>query len=140
MESAPIVGRFIRMILVGGLITVTVGCAVSQSQSTWQTVEMIADEYRFVPNRIQVKANKPLELVIRNKGNEPHRFQSSLFRDQMLEVVINESVVRGPNIERVDIIPGGEVRIKILSAPAGEFDFQCRIPSHHGMDGILIIQ
>jgi uncharacterized cupredoxin-like copper-binding protein len=58
----------------------------------------------------------------------------------MIEVEIDENVVRGRNIEVVDIAAGKTARIKLLSPPEGEFDFQCRIPSHHGMDGIIRIQ
>jgi uncharacterized cupredoxin-like copper-binding protein len=110
------------------------------AQTDWQTVEIKAEEYRFTPRRIQVKANRPLELVIENEGHEPHQFRSALFKDRMIEVEIDENTVRGRNIEVVDIAPGKTARIKLLSPPAGAFDFQCRIPSHHGMDGIILIE
>ena len=125
-------------------VAVILGIGLAQgssvpAQDPWQTIEIKADEYRFIPNRIQVKAHQPLRLVISNIGNEPHRFQSTLFKDQMIEVEIGNSVVRGPGIDGVDVTPGGTVSIKILSPPPGEYDFQCRIPSHHGMDGVLTI-
>ncbi|HUK56777.1 MAG TPA: cupredoxin domain-containing protein [Nitrospiria bacterium] len=109
------------------------------AQADWQTIEIKAEEYSFTPRRIQVKANRPLELVIENEGHEPHQFRSELFRDQTIEVEIDESAVRGRNIDVVDIAAGKTARIKLLSPPAGQFDFQCRIPSHHGMDGIIQI-
>jgi len=110
------------------------------AQRDWQTVEIKAEEYTFAPRRIQVKANRPLELVIENEGHEPHQFRSALFKDRMIEVEIDENVVRGRNIEVVDIAAGKTARIKLLSPPAGQFDFQCRIPSHHGMDGMILIE
>lgn len=110
------------------------------AQTEWQTVEIKAEEYRFTPRRIQVKANRPLELVIKNEGHEPHQFRSELFKDRMIEVEIDESTVRGRNIDLVDIAAGKTARIKLLSPPAGQFDFQCRIPSHHGMDGVILIE
>ena len=110
------------------------------AQDPWQTVEIRADEYSFNPNRILVKADHPLELVVVNEGHEPHQFRSALFKNQMIEVAIGENVVRGQGIEIVDIAAGATVRIKLLSPPPGPFDFQCRIPSHHGMDGMIIIE
>jgi uncharacterized cupredoxin-like copper-binding protein len=110
------------------------------AQEPWQSVEIKADEYSFTPNRIQVKADRPLELVVVNEGHEPHQFRSSLFKDQMVEVWTGENIVRGKGIEIVDIAAGATVRIKLLSPPPGQFDFQCRIPSHHGMDGMIRIE
>ena len=110
------------------------------AQTDWQTVEIKAEEYTFTPRRIEVKANRPLELVIYNEGHEPHQFRSALLKDRMIEVEIDENVVRGRNIEVVDIAAGKTARIKLLSPPAGQFDFQCRIPSHHGMDGMILIE
>ena len=110
------------------------------SQDSWQTVEIRAEEYRFLPNRIRIEAGRPLRLIIINEGNEPHRFRSSLFNNRMIEVKFGENVVRGAGIERIDIVPGAEATIELLSPPAGEFYFECRIPSHHGMDGLILIQ
>ena len=110
------------------------------AQDPWQTVEIRADEYSFNPNRILVKADHPLELVVVNEGHEPHQFRSALFKDQMVEVHIGENVVRGRGIEIVDIAAGATARIKLLSPPPGQYDFQCRIPSHHGMDGMILIE
>lgn len=108
------------------------------SDDAWQKVRVKAMEYQFTPNRIEIEAHRPLWIEIKNLGKEPHRFKSSLFRNLMIEIEVGESSVRGRNIEWVDVEPQGTAIIKILDPPAGEFDFQCRIPSHHGMDGILI--
>lgn len=128
--------RTIAVVLVLGWALVT----ENPAQETWQTVEIKADEYSFTPNRIRVKAHRPLELVIVNEGHEPHQFRSALFKSQMIEVAIGENVVRGQGIEIVDIAAGTTVRIKLPSPPPGPFDFQCRIPSHHGMDGMILIE
>ncbi|MBI3810586.1 MAG: cupredoxin domain-containing protein [Nitrospirae bacterium] len=136
-----------RFILTCGLLTLTVlsvdfstGSGRVDAQTEWQTFEIKADEYSFTPNRIQAKADRPLELVVINEGHEPHQFRSSLFKNQMIEVQIGENVVRGRGIEVVDIAAGATARIRLLSPPPGQFDFQCRIPSHHGMDGMLLIE
>jgi uncharacterized cupredoxin-like copper-binding protein len=126
--------------LAASAVGVSIGPGTVLAQTEWQTVEIKAEEYSFTPRRIQAKANRPLELVIENKGHEPHQFRSELFKDQMIDVEIDQTTVRGRNIEVVDVAPGQTARIKILSPPAGEFDFQCRIPSHHGMDGMILIE
>lgn len=136
-----------RILLASGLVAIagwmiggSIGSTRVYAQTLWQTVEIKADEYSFTPNRIHVKANQPLELIVSNEGHEPHQFRSSLFKNQMIEVEIGENDVRGPGIEIVDIAAGATARIKILSPPPGQFDFQCRIPSHHGMDGMILIE
>lgn len=137
----------IRVLLAASLTAVaglTIGFPLGpgsiHAQTGWHSVEIKADEYSFSPRRIQAKANHPLMLVIKNVGNEPHQFRSELLKGQMVEVVIDENAVRGRNIEVVEIAPGRTARIKLLSPPAGLYDFQCRIPSHHGMDGIIRIE
>jgi uncharacterized cupredoxin-like copper-binding protein len=136
-----------RLLIAGSLIVfigLTIGFSIeprrADAESDWQTVVIKADEYSFTPNRIQVKAHRPLELVVVNEGHEPHQFRSSLFKNEMVEVAIGENVVRGRGIEIVDIASGATARIKLLSPPPGQFDFQCRIPSHHGMDGMILIE
>lgn len=126
--------------LSGMLAGLSIESSRAQTGTDWQTVEIKADEYSFTPNRIQAKAHRPLELVVINEGHEPHQFRSSLFKNQMIEVHIGENIVRGRGIEIVDIASGATARIKLLSPPPGQFDFQCRIPSHHGMDGIMLIE
>jgi uncharacterized cupredoxin-like copper-binding protein len=128
--------RTIAVVLVLGWALVT----ESPAQEAWQMVEIKADEYSFTPNRIEAKAHRPLELVVVNVGHEPHQFRSSLFKNQLVELLIGENVVQGRGIEIVDIAAGATVRIKLLSPPSGQFDFQCRIPSHHGMDGMIRIK
>jgi uncharacterized cupredoxin-like copper-binding protein len=130
-----------RKIMVAVVLALGWALAIeSPAQETWQTIEIKADEYSFTPNRIQVKAHRPLELVVINEGHEPHQFRSSLFKNELVEVAIGENVVRGRGIEIVDVAAGATVRIKLLSPPPGQFDFQCRIPSHHGMDGMILIE
>jgi len=136
--------RFFVASTLMALISLSVGFSsvpgYIHAQTDWQTIEIKAEEYTFTPHRIQAKTNRPLELVIENQGHEPHQFRSALLKDRMIEVEIDENVVRGRNIEVVDIAAGNTARIKLLSPPAGQFDFQCRIPSHHGMDGIILIE
>jgi len=140
MNRMPFFVASILIAVTGSAIGISFAPSSIDAQADWQTIEIKAEEYSFSPRRIQVKANRPLELVIKNEGHEPHQFRSALFKDRMIEVEINENVVRGRNIEVVDIAAGKMARIKLLSPPEGEFDFQCRIPSHHGMDGMILIE
>jgi len=135
-----------RFVTAGGLLAlagwiagIPIESGRALAESPWQRIEIKADEYSFTPNQIRAKALRPLELIVANGGHEPHQFQSSLFRNQMITVEFGENTVRGKGIEIVNIAAGATVRIKLLSPPAGEFDFQCRIPSHHGMDGVIRI-
>ncbi len=130
----------IRAVFVGvfGVLLISGSVLAESSDDAWQKVRVKAMEYQFTPNRIEIEAHHPLWIEIKNLGKEPHRSKSSMFRNLMIEVEVGESSVRGKNIEWVDVEPEGTAIIKIIDPPAGEFDYQCRIPSHHGMDGIII--
>jgi uncharacterized cupredoxin-like copper-binding protein len=114
--------------------------AGSPAQESWQTVRIEADEYRFVPNRIQLSAGKPVMIEIRNTGNEQHEFRSRLFRQTMIEVEGSGLTVKGSGIHSILIEKSTTATIKWLSPAAGSYDFECRIPSHHGMDGTIVVE
>ncbi len=122
------------------ILLVTDSAFPAQTREGWRTVEIRAEEHRFMPDLVRAKTGVPLMIVVVNEGHEPHQFRSSVFKGRMVEVEIRETVVRGSGIDLIDVAAGETTIIKLLSPPTGEFVFECRIPSHHGMDGILMIE
>jgi uncharacterized cupredoxin-like copper-binding protein len=122
------------------LILGAVLAADGQAQDPWKTVRLETDEYRFVPNRIQLEAGQPARLEIRNIGNEEHEFRSRFLSGSLIEVLGNGVIVKATDIHSVIVETGSTAVIKWLSPEAGIYFFECRIPSHHGMDGTIIVK
>ena len=113
------------------------GLTVGSDAQDWQTVRIEADEYRFVPNRIQIRSEQPAKIEIKNVGNEQHEFRSKLLEESPVEVEGGGLVVKGAGIHSILIEKGATAMIKWTSPAPGLYDFECRIPSHHGMDGTI---
>jgi len=140
MSAMRVVLLVFLLTLYGWMALDPLGGSQGFAEDSWQKIEIRADEYSFTPNHIRATAGRPLEFIVVNSGHEPHQFRSSLFKDQTITVEVGENTVHGKGIDIVEIAPGATARIKLLSPPAGEYDFQCRIPSHHGMDGVIQIR
>lgn len=106
----------------------------------WQVVRVVADEYRFTPSHVTAVAGLPLRIEIENRGSEQHEFRSRLLREHLADVELAGGTVRGRGVESVVVEERRTAVIKILAPAAGQYDFECRIPSHHGMDGVIVIR
>ena len=94
-----------------------------------QHVKIVAHSYYFSPNRVVVKAGKPVELTIKNVAfGVPHNL-TCFEKDAGLELSEDLSMFRGQ--KRVRFTPG---------AP-GEYEFYCHVGSHakKGMKGTLVV-
>ena len=109
-------------------------------QDSWRNIQMEADEYRFVPNEIILEEGQPVKIEIRNNGNEEHEFRSRFMTGPLIEVEGPGLSVKGTAIHSIIVQSGATGTVKWLSPSAGTYHFECRIPSHHGMDGIITVE
>lgn len=109
-------------------------------QSDWQDVQIVATEYRFVPETVVLSSAKPIRIEIVNRGNEQHEFRSNILTGGLFDVELGDGVVRGRDIHSVIVHDKRSAVIKIIQPKPGRYDFECRIPSHHGMDGVIEIR
>jgi hypothetical protein len=63
--------------LVTLLVLWAMGC-----DSPEQTVDIVAEDFRFTPAEVRVAAERPIRLRIVNAGREPHEFKSVLLVHQ----------------------------------------------------------
>ena len=110
-----------------------------QANDPWRTIRIDADEYRFIPNRITLKAGEAVRIEVHNLGNEEHEFRSNLFKGPLIEILGKGVIVKGTNIHSIMVETKSKATIKWLSPEPGEYFFECRIPSHHGMDGVFTV-
>ena len=125
------------------IISAGLGTAFSQKghgQDSWRTIQIEADEYRFVPNEIILEEGQPVKIEIRNNGNEEHEFRSRFMTGPLIEVEGTEISVKGTAIHSIIVQSGATGTVKWLSPSAGTYHFECRIPSHHGMDGVITVE
>ena len=131
-----------RRVLLSLCITAA-ACAIgggARAQDPWKTISIEVDEYRFHPDRITLRAGEPVRLELHNIGNEDHEFRSRLFDGPLIDVVGAGVTVSGTGIQSVLVDNGSTAVIKWLSPEPGTYIFECRIPSHHGMDGVIIVE
>lgn len=90
-----------------------------------QKVTVVAKEFAYTPNKITVKAGRPVQLVLDNKGVIEHDF------------VVDRFKVRTGIIQ-----PGKTGTVTFTPSAKGTFEFHCSVPGHKeaGMKGTLVVQ
>ena len=94
-----------------------------------QHVRVIAHSFWFEPNRIVVKAGRPVELVLKNAAfGVPHNFTCN---EADAGVLVSENVG----------LFGRSKTVRFTPTAAGEYEFFCHVGSHSkkGMKGTLLV-
>jgi len=101
-----------------------------------QTVSVTAEDYRFVPDIVRVKAGSPFTLALYNAGREDHEFISPIlaYGTGSVEGTAKQDAAM-PGLLK----PGRSVRL-LVAAPPGTYLYSCRRKGHPGMTGTLIIE
>ncbi len=89
-----------------------------------RVIKITAQKFHYTPNKIVLKKNQPVVLVIRSK-------------DRLHGFHIEEMGIRK------DIEPGEAIRVSFTPEKAGEFTFQCDIfcgGGHGEMSGTMIVK
>jgi uncharacterized cupredoxin-like copper-binding protein len=102
-----------------------------------QTVSLTAEDFRFVPELVQVTASSPLTLSVYNAGREVHEFDSPIlmYAAKVPSHGTNQQSA-GPGLT---IPPGQTLRI-LVAPPPGTYLYICRRKGHADMTGTLIVQ
>jgi uncharacterized cupredoxin-like copper-binding protein len=87
-------------------------------------VRVVATEFCFAPATIELAAERPVALVLENRGEAEHDF------------VVNDLGIR------LGADAGGESRTTVSALPAGRYDAVCSIPGHErmGMRGTVVVR
>ncbi len=102
-----------------------------------QTVSLTAEDFRFVPDFVQVKASSPLTLSVYNAGREAHEFDSPILvyaAESSLPKETKEAGAAG-----ILLRPGQSLQIA-MAPPPGTYLYICRRKSHANMTGTLIVE
>ena len=103
----------------------------------------MADNMRFVPDRIAVKLGETVRFVVRNDGKQMHEFVIGTKAENQKHA---ELMVKFPNMEHdapymAHVSPGKTGQIVWTFNRAGEFEFACLIAGHYsaGMVGTITV-
>ena len=90
-----------------------------------QKVTLIAKEFSYTPDKITVKAGRPVQILLDNKGLIEHDF------------VLDQFKVRTNLIK-----PGKSGSVTFTPKVKGKFEFYCSVPGHKeaGMKGTLVVE
>jgi len=119
----------------GSLLTLSLISFVACSES--QTVSLTAEDFRFSPSLVRVRASSPLTLTVYNAGREVHDFDSPI----LLYASVRPSAEGTSKSDRPGIVlePGKSVQ-RVMSPPPGTYLYICRRKGHANMTGTLIVE
>lgn len=116
------------------LVSLLVGLLLSACDAPLQTVSLTTDDFRFIPEMIEVKASAPLSITIYNAGRETHEFDSPVLM-YSVEMPDGSNKSSGPGIS---LQPGSRVRL-VVAPPPGTYLYICRRKGHANMTGTIIV-
>jgi plastocyanin len=112
--------------LVPLLVLWAMGCDLPE-----QTVDTVAEDFRFTPAEVRVAAERPIRLRIVNAGREPHEFKSVLLAHQ--------TGVTGTPPSSLPVLPNHKAETVVRTIP-GVYLFSCAMRGHAGMGGTIIVE
>lgn len=113
------------------VLAITAALGLLACERGEQAVRIAAQDFRFSPATIRLRADTPTRLTIVNEGREPHEFDSPLLTDGRVRLL------EAPQSFR--LLPGHSITI-VLQAPSGTYLFRCRVRGHPGMEGTVIVE
>jgi len=124
------VDRSMRSRAVTSLVTLLVLWAMG-CDSPEQTVDIVAEDFRFTPAEVRVAAEHPIRLRIVNAGREPHEFKSVL--------LVHQTGATGTSPSSLPVLPNHKAETVVRTIP-GVYLFSCAMRGHAGMSGTIIVE
>ena len=116
------------------LASLLVGVLLSACDESLQTVSLTTDDFRFIPDLVQVNASVPLSMTIYNAGRETHEFDSPvLMYARQMPAGLPKSSGLG-----ISLRPGNRLRF-VVAPPPGTYPYFCRRKGHPNMTGTIIV-
>ncbi len=127
-----------RIVLIAALLSL--GAPVVTPQPLVIRVEMT--EFAFRPAVIRLAANRQVRLVLANRGQLAHQFETDLLRATPAIVVGEALRVETRTLDLVRLQPGAAAMIEFYPRIPGRFAFACTIEGHKeaGMTGVLDVR
>jgi uncharacterized cupredoxin-like copper-binding protein len=115
---------------------------LSAGAQTQSVILIEMSEFAFRPATIHLTASRPVRLVLANRGQIAHQFETGYLRPLPMTIVSDTLHVEVPGIDVIRLDPGGTARLEFLPRKKGHFVFFCAIEGHReaGMQGVLEVR
>ena len=119
------------------LVALAVLTPAGRAAPTIPEVRVAAREFKFVPNKITLKAGQSVKFILVNKGTVDHDLHS-----EALPLVVPAAMGEMAGMEHDTLRPGKIAVVTFTPKKKGTFAFWCTAPGHQdaGMKGTIVIQ
>jgi uncharacterized cupredoxin-like copper-binding protein len=127
------------MILTLGVVAPDVDGAAVPSR---KVIELQMVEFAFHPSTIQLDVGRPVRLVLINRGQIAHQFESAFLQTTPVTIIDDALQVEARGLDVIRVDPGRSARLEFLPRQRGRFAFACTIEGHRevGMKGTIVVR
>jgi plastocyanin len=122
-----------RISIVGLVVAALFAC-----DGSMQTVSLTAEDFRFTPDVVRVRASVPLTLSVYNAGREVHEFDSPILM-YAAKTSLSKDPPEAAGTSGILIRPGQSLQV-VMAPPPGTYLYICRRKGHAKMTGTLIVE
>lgn len=122
-----------RISILGLVFSTLLAC-----DGSMQTVSIDAEDFRFTPDLVRVRASAPLTLTVYNAGREVHEFDSPILM-YAAKTSLPKDTSKSAGTPGIEIRPGQFLQV-VMAPPAGTYLYICRRKGHANMTGTLIVE
>src|SRR5712692_5063277 len=87
-------------------------------------------EFAFHPSVVRIDAGRPVKLILVNRGQIAHQFDTGYLRQVSTIVAGDVLRVEANGVDLVRLQPGGSATVTFLPQARGRFPFACTIEGH----------
>jgi uncharacterized cupredoxin-like copper-binding protein len=109
---------------------------------TIPTVRVEMTEFRFRPSGIRLPVNRPVRLILTNRGQLAHQLDAPVLRRVPVVIYDDSLHVETGGVDIVRLDPGKTATLDLFLRTIGRFPFACTIEGHKeaGMVGTLEVR
>ncbi|HKV44850.1 MAG TPA: cupredoxin domain-containing protein [bacterium] len=124
------------------LVAVALVLPLSAAAQTPPAIRLEMSEFTFRPATIHLTTGRPVRLLLVNRGQIAHQFETGYLSALPVTMVSGPLHVEAPGLTIIRLDPGGTARLEFLPRQTGHFVFFCAIEGHReaGMQGILEVR
>jgi uncharacterized cupredoxin-like copper-binding protein len=107
-----------------------------------RTLRIDMTEFAFRPAIIRLTSGQPVRLLLVNRGQIAHQFETDYLRKVAVTIVDATMQVESPGLQVIRLQPDARATIEFLPRLRGRFPFACTIEGHReaGMEGALEVR
>ncbi|MEX0951311.1 MAG: cupredoxin domain-containing protein [Gammaproteobacteria bacterium] len=123
LVESTFIKRYIAMFIV--TISAVMHTSVAAHAESEKSIELIAEEFAFLPAEIEIEAGQILTITLKNHGALAHNITFT-----------------NMDIETETIQGGSETTTQVRFDQSGRYEYICSVPGHAnaGMRGVVIVK